>query len=840
MANAQALGPGETVDRRYRLEAPIADGGMSTVFLATDTRLDRHVALKLLSPSLAGDRSFVDRLELEAKSVARLSHPGVVQVFDHGFDRGQAFLVMELVPGGTLREILDERGPMPPHVVLSVLRPVLGALDEAHNNGLIHRDIKPENILVSTSNSVKLADFGLVRAVAESRSTSQNVVMGTAAYLAPEQIATGETDPRSDLYSLGIVAFELLTGRVPFQGDTPVATAYQRLERLVPPPSSMAGGIPEDLDDLILHATERNADSRVPTAREFLRRVEEVATRNRLFHVPVPAPSSSAWARARARAAREAESGLAGDDTAGETVFDIASRESSGFGGGRAIGAVGAVGAGAAAAGLSGGAADAATRMHHATPSPGGAPGVAPHAAAETTRLDPTTGAVPGSGAPQGAGPARTAVYQGAQAPTRDGAGTAHFAPAGHGQGTPVGPGGLAAPGSPGGPVIPAGQAGPGGSQAQHPAGRGPGLPSVPDSLRRKRGAGCLAAVLVLVLVVALGVAGWWFGSGRLVEIPSVSGMSVSQARTTLADAGLSTEDKDEYVDDVPDGYLLGTDPEPGSKVDPNHSVVLRISAGPPIVPEISADRSQSAVETALKEHSLTPQLADQPQYSADVPEGAVLELDPAPGTALRVGDRVRLVLSAGPAPVDVPRLQGMDLASARSALESVGLTVGNVRKEFDTAQKADHVLSTDPGAGASVDQGSPVSIVVSTAAEIPDVRGMPIDEARKALEDAGLRVVDGAEVSDENVLAGKAASTSPAAGEKVDSSNTVVTLTASNSVKVPMILGDSVSEASKKLREAGLEPQLSTGRTGVVYGQVPLPGKTVAPGSGVRISALG
>ena len=139
-----------------------ADGGMSTVYLATDTRLDRHVALKLLSPTLAGDSSFVSRLELEAKSVARLSHPGVVQVFDHGFDDGHAFLVMELVPGGTLREILDERGPMPAHVVMSVLRPMLGALAEAHGNGLIHRDIKPENILVSTNNSVKLADFGLV------------------------------------------------------------------------------------------------------------------------------------------------------------------------------------------------------------------------------------------------------------------------------------------------------------------------------------------------------------------------------------------------------------------------------------------------------------------------------------------------------------------------------------------------------------------------------------------------------------------------------------------------------------------------------------------------------
>lgn len=801
------LGPGDLVDRRYRLEAPIADGGMSTVYLATDTRLDRHVALKLLSPTLAGDNSFVSRLELEAKSVARLSHPGVVQVFDHGFDDGHAFLVMELVPGGTLREILDERGPMPAHVVMSVLRPILGALSEAHSNGLIHRDIKPENILVSTNNSVKLADFGLVRAVAESRSTSQNVVMGTAAYLAPEQIATGDTDPRSDLYSLGIVAFELLTGQVPFQGDTPVATAYQRLERPVPPPSSIVSGIPEDLDDLIVHATERNLDARISSAREFLRRVEDVSARNRLFHVPVPAPSSSAWSRARERAAREAAEGTGAGAPKSETVFDIASRETGGgpaaLGAGAAAGAAAGVAAGAGAAetniidGHS--AIDGPTRVHSQFPG-----SQAGDASPETpTRVHQRHGQPP----EYRERAAATAVYPGAP---------------------------VQGPGGPGAGVPPRGQ------QPPVPAPNSRPLPEVPENLQKKRGAGCLWAVAVLVLVAILGVAGWWLGSGRLIEVPDVSGMSVSEASAAIAGVGLVSTEETQYDNDAPQGDLLGTDPTAGNRVEPGGTVTVLVSAGQPSVPEISADRSRSAVEAALNERSLVPVVAENAQYSNDVPEGAVVELSPAPGTLLHVGDEVELVLSGGPPPVDVPKLEGLRLADAQAALESVGLRVGNVREVFDRSAPGGTVISSDPNPGESLRSNSPVSLTVSTASKVPDVRGMDIDQARAELEAAGFTVVDGPAVTDEDVLSGKAAKTEPAADEVVDTKNTTIRLVPSNSVRVPLVLGDTVSSASDKLREMGLRPKVSSGDNGVVYGQNPLPGRVVGPNTEVRLSALG
>src|SRR5690625_1731841 len=313
-------GPGARLAGRYRLDAVIARGGMSIVHLATDERLDRHVAVKLLDPTLAGDRAFVDRFTLEARSAARLSDPGIVQVFDQGVEGDTTFLVMELVPGGTLRELLDERGPMPPYAAAAVLRPLLGALREAHDAGLVHRDIKPENVLISTNGAVKLADFGLVRAVAESRATSSSVVMGTAAYLSPEQISGADTDPRSDLYSLGVLAYEMLTGEPPFSGDNTIAVAYRRLDTDVPAPSDQSDSVPEDLDHLILRATRRSREDRYADAGEMLAELERAAETGRFPDYVVPAPRQSSWTRARARAARSSPGG--------EAAFDAADRAS--------------------------------------------------------------------------------------------------------------------------------------------------------------------------------------------------------------------------------------------------------------------------------------------------------------------------------------------------------------------------------------------------------------------------------------------------------------------------------------------------------------------------------
>ena len=250
------------LDGRYLVQAKIASSGTSTVYRGLDTRLDRPVALKVMDSRYAGDEQFLTRFQLEARTVARLKNPGLVAVYDQGTDAQHPFLVMELIEGGTLRELLAERGPMPPHAVVAVLRPVLGGLAAAHLAGLVHRDVKPENVLISDDGDVKIADFGLVRAVAAAGITSASVILGTVAYLSPEQVRSGSTSPRSDVYSVGILTYELLTGRTPFTGDSPLSIAYQRLDTDVPRASAAIDGVPPQFDQLVARAAARDPADR--------------------------------------------------------------------------------------------------------------------------------------------------------------------------------------------------------------------------------------------------------------------------------------------------------------------------------------------------------------------------------------------------------------------------------------------------------------------------------------------------------------------------------------------------------------------------------------------------
>jgi serine/threonine protein kinase, bacterial len=307
----QQSGPlvGAVLDGRYRVDTMIATGGMSSVYRGLDIRLDRPVALKVMESRYAGDQQFLTRFQREARAVARLNNPGLVAVYDQGAGtpgRQAPYLVMELVEGGTLRELLRERGPMPPHAVAAVLAPVLGGLAAAHAAGLVHRDIKPENVLISDSGEVKIADFGLVRAVAEAKITSTSVILGTAAYLSPEQVSTGDADPRSDVYSVGILAYELLTGSTPFTGDSALAVAYQRMDRDVPAPGTVITGVPRQFDELVLHATVRDPAGRYTDAGDMADDLAAIVDDLGLPAFRVPAPSNSAQHAAAVTAATAA------------------------------------------------------------------------------------------------------------------------------------------------------------------------------------------------------------------------------------------------------------------------------------------------------------------------------------------------------------------------------------------------------------------------------------------------------------------------------------------------------------------------------------------------------
>ncbi len=270
---------GVVLDGRYRIDAVIATGGMATVYAATDSRLDRTVAVKVMRPLLAQDPDFVERFAREARAAARLSSPEVVAVHDQGTDptTGTAYLVMEHVAGGTLRDLIATQGALPPGRALQLLEPVLRALAAAHAAGLVHRDVKPENVLLGDDGRIKVTDFGLARAIETSNLTATTgFLMGTMAYLAPEQVEQGRTDTRTDVYAAGILLWELLTGQPPYRSESPMTVAFRHVHEDVPAPSSVAAGIPDALDQLVLRATRRDPEARPVDAGAFLDEVRTV------------------------------------------------------------------------------------------------------------------------------------------------------------------------------------------------------------------------------------------------------------------------------------------------------------------------------------------------------------------------------------------------------------------------------------------------------------------------------------------------------------------------------------------------------------------------------------
>ena len=259
---------------RYELGDILGFGGMSEVHLARDVRLHRDVAVKVLRADLARDPSFYLRFRREAQNAAALNHPSIVAVYDTGEAETPAgplpYIVMEYVDGVTLRDIVHTEGPLPPRRAIEIIADACQALNFSHQNGIIHRDVKPANIMISTTNAVKVMDFGIARAIADSSSVTQtSAVIGTAQYLSPEQARGDPVDARSDVYSLGCVLYEILTGEPPFTGDSPVSVAYQHVREDPIPPSERHEGISPDLDAVVLKALAKNPENRYQTAAEM-------------------------------------------------------------------------------------------------------------------------------------------------------------------------------------------------------------------------------------------------------------------------------------------------------------------------------------------------------------------------------------------------------------------------------------------------------------------------------------------------------------------------------------------------------------------------------------------
>jgi len=272
---------GELIDNRYLLQRQIASGGMATIYAGLDTRLDRPVAVKIMHAHLANDEAFVSRFIKEAKATAALSHPNIVSIQDQGWNEGgppAVFLVMELVEGSTLRDYLNENGSLTVEQTLQLITPVLSALSAAHRIGIIHRDIKPENILISKDGRIKVADFGLARNIAmgQTMTAESSVVLGSVSYLSPEQVQRGVADARSDIYAIGIVLFEMLTGDKPYSGETPIQIAYRHVNDRIPNIQTINNAIPASVAELVYEVTAPNPDQRPKDAEELLSKLKEI------------------------------------------------------------------------------------------------------------------------------------------------------------------------------------------------------------------------------------------------------------------------------------------------------------------------------------------------------------------------------------------------------------------------------------------------------------------------------------------------------------------------------------------------------------------------------------
>jgi len=269
---------GQLLDGRYAILRKLARGGMATVYLADDQRLTRTVAIKVMHEGLGDDQDFIGKFDREARAAARLSHPNVVSVFDQGLHRGRPYIVMEYVEGCTLRHMITREGSFSPERALDLLIPVTSAVAAAHESGLIHRDIKPENVLISDRGQIKVADFGLARAVSAQTATATGMLIGTVSYIAPELVTHGKADPRCDVYALGVVLYEMLTGLKPHTGDNPIQVAYAHVHKAIPAPSSAVktswresrNGIPPYLDALVTTAAARRPPDRPADARVLL------------------------------------------------------------------------------------------------------------------------------------------------------------------------------------------------------------------------------------------------------------------------------------------------------------------------------------------------------------------------------------------------------------------------------------------------------------------------------------------------------------------------------------------------------------------------------------------
>lgn len=669
---------GHVLDDRYEVVKKLARGGMATVYVAHDLRLSRTVAIKVMHDGLGDSDDFAARFDSEARAAAHLSHPNVVSVFDQGSDRGRPYIVMEYVQGFTLRNLITREAPMDPQRAVELVEPVAAALAAAHHAGFMHRDIKPENVLISDRGQVKVADFGLARAVtANSSAATTGLVIGTVSYIAPELVTKGRADARSDVYSLGIVLYEMLTGRKPHQGETPIQVAYSHVHNQISAPSMEVsatwrdgrGGIPPYLDALVTSAANRDRANR---------------------------PADAGVLLGHLRAAKAALARGIVDDPA------------------------------------------LIARMRRTEPEPADSattpvPTLPPRLGAER-RFTPVTPVSPTFDVSEDGAP----FYSTGPVPY--------------------------SPQSPHTRALPELGPAPGAPSTTRPAG---------PAASGRRWRRLVAILAVLAVLGGAGWGGWYLLEGRWTTAPPLASLTQADAEAAATAADVHVVFQQEYSEDVPVGAIIRTEPAEGQRVLRDGTITAFVSRGPErfAVPQ-AVGQSREDAEQLITGQSLTVGTVTE-EYHDEVASGIVISQGVPADEQVKRNTTVDLVVSKGPAPVDVADFTGKPFGELEAWAQANRISLTSTEENHDTVPQG-AVISHDPTEG-QLHRGDSMSVVVSKGPVMVPVpsglRGMGADAAAQRVRDAGLvpefkRLINGG--------LGLVVSASPGEGKSVPKGSTV------------------------------------------------------------------
>ncbi len=702
------------VDNRYRLEETLGSGGMADVYLAHDDILDRTLALKVLSNRYADDEEFIERFRREAQNAASLSHPNIVSIYDRGeTEDGTYYIAMEYLPGGTLKDRVVKRGPLPARTAAAVALQIAEALKAAHDSDVVHRDIKPHNILITESGDIKVTDFGIARAASSSTMTKTGSILGTAHYLSPEQAMGEPVRPQSDLYSLGVVLYELLTGELPYDAETPIGIAMKHVNGEMHPPIEVDSSIPAGINAVVMRLLARNPEDRYSDAAALIADLERVSA------------------------------GLDPEDTGTQEMTRVMPpavppqpprkvQKSGGGGFRRFLPLVLALLALLLLAGL----AWAGYSLLGSDEEPTGPPAPAmiqvPDLQGKT--LDE----------------ARQDVGENFEI-TEDGKENSSLA-----ENTILsqdpGPGGQREEGSEIGVAVASGQ-------NEVPSVRGSTLAEARVTLeeagfeaevkKSESSAGQEGRVTgqnpeadsaadvgsTVEITVGTGVSN--------VEVPDLYGMSLDEAAASVRDAGLTYSGNDTAPsDEVDEGNVISQSIEAGATVEPETAVGVRISSGPELI-SVPNLYGYTLDEAAAELEGLGLQLGgNDSAASNDIAEGEIIGQSFAAGTTVEPGTEVGVTVSSGAESVSVPNLSGSTPSEAKAALESVGLKLGGSDEIASNDVPENGIISQSVAAGTTVEPGTEVGVTVSSGAEstqVPDVIGDDLQQAQTKITNAGF-----------------------------------------------------------------------------------------------------